>query len=593
MQNALILKSLVCGFYVFLTVAALAQDFASLRSAGKSSPAERCRAVLQSNMNYVDSATFMARYDALLDISIREKDRKTQWLLEYHRFKNRSGLKLKPEQIAALLSRLDSVASAEKWPVETVVAQHYERFEQSGAKKIRYEQLFAYLLDEYSRMEELGLERFRDYDVADLMYHGAQFMYDLEDYDKALQFLHAGERFLDTRKTRRHILVLTLNHLQTIYQQRKEFAEAERYAQKILQGIDTIQTADPGAREFCLFWRGLTTINLASMLVERHQFAEGEKFADEGYASIKSLDAENNNQALAGQFDALLPLASIKLTLKKNAEAETMIRQAENLWENHLKGEAFYYFRPIRLWELSAQLAEAKGDFAAALRYRRFARPLQDSLDRLTDARKLEKIQQRVSAQKYSEKIRLIESEKQFQSQLLYAAVALLGLVLLFAAYNFRRLQRKREQALTALDSAQKDLEVYIRYFREKSELADNLRLEITAVSAIDARSQHLHDLLQRTILTEADWLQFRVLFEKVYPDFIRDQKTEFPELTQAEMRYLVLEKLRLGTREMANMLGVSDGTIRQTRSRLRKKTGGNPAADRQSGPEATWGETQ
>ena len=84
-----------------------------------------------------------------------------------------------------------------------------------------------------------------------------------------------------------------------------------------------------------------------------------------------------------------------------------------------------------------------------------------------------------------------------------------------------------------------------------------------------------MEQLTHSTILTDDDWLRFRSIFEKAHPDFMAAQKLLCPGLTPAELRYLVLEKLQLSTHEMAQMLGVSDNTIRQTRARLRRKTTG------------------
>jgi hypothetical protein len=527
--------------------------------------------MLRSDLRTLDSAAFTIQYNQLADITAREHDGKSSWVLDFLRFKNRGNLKLKRAEIFALLADLESRAVAEKWPVETLIAQHYAHFEQFDAKKIALEQHYAYLLDEYSLMKELGLEQFQDYDIPDLMYHSAKFMFDLEDHDNALQFLRAGEHFLDIRKTRRHTVVLTLNHIQSIYQQRKDYTKGIEYAQKILQVTDSIWSHEPNAQEFCLFWQGLASIDIASMLLQQQKFAEGEKFADQGYVLTTSVQAGAREPLLEGEFDAIMPLFFIKLKLNKIVEAEHLLQRADKIWAQ-IGHKEFNYFKQIRLWEAHARLAEIKGDFAALVRYEHLAKPLQDSLDRRTDARKLEKIQQRLEARKYLEKIKLIEREKLAQTRLLYAALLGLLLVALFAYWNYRRLQNKRRQAVTALETAQRDLEIYLQNFLEKSEQAENLRLEITRVSAEGDRGQYMQELLQRTILTEQDWVQFQLLFEKVYPDFIREQKTLYPDITQAELRYLVLEKLELNTQEMAKMLGVSDGTIRQTRFRLRKK---------------------
>jgi DNA-directed RNA polymerase specialized sigma subunit len=102
--------------------------------------------------------------------------------------------------------------------------------------------------------------------------------------------------------------------------------------------------------------------------------------------------------------------------------------------------------------------------------------------------------------------------------------------------------------------------------------LSENLKAEIDRLSSIGENNTYLEQLVTSTILTNDDWVQFRIVFEKVHPNFINEQKLQFPDLTQAELRYLVLEKLQLSTKEMANMLGVSDGAIRQIKSRLKLK---------------------
>jgi len=528
-------------------------------------PAERPPLLLQSNLRHLDSAAFASCYQQLAAIAKEKHDLKSGWVLDFLRFKSRRALHLNREETFSLLADLGKRAEDEDWQIEAIVAGHYAQFEQFHGKKIAQEQLYAHLLDEFSQMQELGFEQFSDYDISDLMYHSGEFLFNLEDYDNALQFLLVGERFMVARKTRYHTLVLTLNHIQSIYQHQEDYVRGIEYARKILQATDSLRQYEPAAAEFCRFWTSLTTIDIASMLILQRKFAEGEKFADRGYAMMAA--ARNGGLQepyLEGEFDALIPLVSIKLALNKIADAEMLLRKADSVWAK-IAHKEYNYFKQIKLWEAHAQIAEMRGDYAASMQYARLAKPLQDSLARQTDSRKLEKIKQRVEAQKYTEKIRLIEHEKRVQTRLLYAALfGLLGFA--FVAYwNYRRLLNKRRQAVA-------DLEGYIRNAREKTAREATQATENGSVPAPDERGRHLQELLQRTILTEQDWVQFRVLFEKIYPNFMEKQKTLYADLTQAELRYLVLEKLQLSTQEMARMLGVSDGTIRQTRFRLRKK---------------------
>jgi DNA-binding CsgD family transcriptional regulator len=62
------------------------------------------------------------------------------------------------------------------------------------------------------------------------------------------------------------------------------------------------------------------------------------------------------------------------------------------------------------------------------------------------------------------------------------------------------------------------------------------------------------------------------VCLKKVHPGYMQSVKEKYPDLTNAELRLLMLEKLDLSTQEMANMIGVNKNTIHQTRLRLRKK---------------------
>jgi DNA-binding CsgD family transcriptional regulator len=76
------------------------------------------------------------------------------------------------------------------------------------------------------------------------------------------------------------------------------------------------------------------------------------------------------------------------------------------------------------------------------------------------------------------------------------------------------------------------------------------------------------------TILTEDQWEQFVSLFEEIYPGFIDRTKDNEAEFTPAEVRYLALVKISRSNREMARMLGISEGAVRTIRYRLKRKLG-------------------
>ncbi|WP_298421780.1 tetratricopeptide repeat protein [uncultured Kordia sp.] len=78
--------------------------------------------------------------------------------------------------------------------------------------------------------------------------------------------------------------------------------------------------------------------------------------------------------------------------------------------------------------------------------------------------------------------------------------------------------------------------------------------------------------ILKLKILTDDDWLHFRDKFELLYPSFLDLLKDSNFQFTKSETRLLILKKLDLETKEIANMTGVSNDSVLKTQYRLRKK---------------------
>ncbi|GEM_PF-1840035 len=537
--------------------------------------AERFRFVHSIPFPEMDSAALTKAFGPMFEIAAEKNDRRSLLALQYHKFQERRKLKLTEKTTWELLSDMEAEARKVGFNIEKTVAHHFAVFEQFYQKKLPHEQLYVEILREFERMEALGFEQFREYDIARILFHSGSFMFNLEDFEKALQYLTVAERFIQPTEPGRHTYTLVLNHIQTIFQRQKNYPKGIEYAQKILQFSRALQTNSAEIRRQCRIWQGIASIDIASMLVEQGNFAEGENYANEGYKLVKA-DEHGAKPDLWAEYDALQVLISTKLELGKRDEAADLLHRVDEI--NEKAGGSLTennYFKHIRFYQSYARLYEMKGDYAAAIRYTNLARPLQDSLNRRNDARKFERIQQRLAAEKYTEQLQLVEKEKQLQTWLRNAAIVILLLVLALAYVHFRRLQHNRRQKEAELQAARNDLESLTRVFREKSELSENLRLENEKLSRHGERSEYLEQLTRATILTDDDWMKFRAVFEKVHPEFIIRQKEQFPDLTPAETRLLALEKLDLSTQEMANMLGVNKNTIHQTRLRMRRKTAG------------------
>lgn len=80
--------------------------------------------------------------------------------------------------------------------------------------------------------------------------------------------------------------------------------------------------------------------------------------------------------------------------------------------------------------------------------------------------------------------------------------------------------------------------------------------------------------ILEGKILTKEDWVNFKVYFSTLFPNYVQHVKENFEGITEAEERYLYLRRLDLDKNEIADMLGVLPRSINKTRSRLLNKFG-------------------
>jgi len=96
----------------------------------------------------------------------------------------------------------------------------------------------------------------------------------------------------------------------------------------------------------------------------------------------------------------------------------------------------------------------------------------------------------------------------------------------------------------------------------------EKLRLRIDSEEKVKEK----HDLLALKILTDDEWGNFRKKFELLYPSYVtllQDSKFHF---TKSEKRFLILKKLGLDSKVIADMIGISNDSVLKTQYRIRKK---------------------
>ncbi|WP_158605885.1 tetratricopeptide repeat protein [Taibaiella sp. KBW10] len=223
--------------------------------------------------------------------------------------------------------------------------------------------------------------------------------------------------------------------------------------------------------------------------------------------------------------------------------------------------------------------------FAKALDYYQQYKASSDSLynqdktkiiDELNIKYETNQKQQRIQQLNYEQKINT--TWKIIYLLLFIVAAGIGALIILLQHSRNRKNKLEIEQIRRELEGNEKDLLHFTESIISKNKFIDELETKLVQLSTAQTLqvqdSETLSELYQFKILTEDDWRQFKIHFDKVHPGFINKLRAQFPDMAPAEERQCLLIKLNIDNKECADMLGISILGVKKNRYRLKKRFG-------------------
>lgn len=242
-----------------------------------------------------------------------------------------------------------------------------------------------------------------------------------------------------------------------------------------------------------------------------------------------------------------------------------------------------------------SELDERKGQLESSLINLKAYNVLKDSIIAVEKSRALEELEVNYETQKKEHDIRLLTQEKQISANrwltLALVLFAVIVITLLVIDGQRRKIRQEKQlhvtreeltrselaNTLNELDYNRNKLAIYMESLIRKNDAVQDLEERIKQYNdgrnndAPEAR-ELFSELADSRILTAEDWIQFKELFDKAHSGFTEKLMARFPKLTDAEQRIILLTKLDLSTKQMANILGVSPESVKKGRYRLKKK---------------------
>lgn len=402
---------------------------------------------------------------------------------------------------------------------------------------------------------DMTIEEFPDKAIF-LQQIGNDFLF-FGDYPKAISyFRRVAELPLD--KFYIYAYRHTFNNLGLSYREIGKLDSSDYYFEKLLIHADS--TSDQ--------WVGIASGNLGYNHFLKGELQEAIPFLE------KDIFFAEEFEDLGLAVGACVPLAEIYVQLGNLPKAKSYIDKALEYIDRSGQVDRFAKLYPVMSkWQAAMnrpQLANAYLD--SALIY-------QKRVNEKYSALQLMRANQEAMASQREKEIQFLNNQAEKNKVIRNFIIGCLGFLLigLLVVYRVREERNKAEQQLKtiALDKAYVELENARNLLKNyTSKINNNSKIIQTLENAEPSGEQQrlIGELKLSTILTESDWDTFQNQFDKVFPNLIKDLFSKHPNLSPAELRFLLLTKLEMPTVEIANALGVSPASLRVTWFRIRKK---------------------
>lgn len=429
--------------------------------------------------------------------------------------------------------------------------------------------LKAFDLFEKISLEKIPNKRYLQYMVALSYYH-------YNDFENALKLALRTDK---TFREKNYVYVFNTNLIGMCYLKIEQYDSARFYFQHILDNAKAMTSE--------LAWQGIALGNIGNTYFFQDDFEKAILYLSRAIPlTIKGKVFDNTVGFASNLSDIFMRqnnLREAKKFLDISLNSAHITGDNENYFVAHNTAASYYRFTN------NPALSLLHSDSAAFFNSKLAAQKDLNTKYKIEMAVENEKVEER-------EKSFANEKERQLLFRNVIIAFVVLLMIISLLLYNRSQLKNKsRQQQLIAekklaeneLKSAAEQLSAFTQSIREKNEFIEKASEEIERVNAelnLEKTKQadfvtqaetdnNLLRLLQNSvILTDEDWKNFMNLFEKVHQNFFIRLKEKLPGLSPAETRFAALTRLKLSTKEMANMLGVSTEAIRQIRSRLKKK---------------------
>ena len=384
------------------------------------------------------------------------------------------------------------------------------------------------------------------------------------EYDKALASFFKAQEYLNASKNsenKKLVLPSIYNNIGNIYQTKGDPNSALTYYEKAL---------DLALQVPKLKARGIAYNNIGKLYF--NELNEPDKALE--YLT-KGLAFREEIGDLGEVARSLVILSNFHFQQKEYAKgkqyAERALEIGEKIGSLDIQSSAFG-----RL----SEIAEANGDFQAALVAYRKSKEFNDSIINQQASREITRIQLQYDFEK-EEKLRAEEASQSRFKYLLTIAALSFGLILailitLVVRSKARQTEMKQKNLSLDVEIKNKELTTNVMYLIRKNELINNVAERLLKLQRrVLPENQKVFQEIILDLQREADndtWKEFELRFNQVHSEFYTTLRKLYPDLSPADEKLCAFLRLNMSSKEIAAVSQQSIKSVEVARARLRKK---------------------
>ncbi|WP_198145100.1 tetratricopeptide repeat protein [Microscilla marina] len=551
-------------------------------------------ALLYDQLKIYDKA--LSYYTQCLKLSQQLKD--TQTTMEVYACLAEM-YQTKSDYDKALESYQKALAMQQKSRDSMGVANTYNNVGMVYSSKGNYKQAFAMYFKALAIQEKLKPTRDNKERLANTINNIGVLYYEQKDYPKAKEYYERNLKISLENKNEESIAT-AYNNLALVFEHTHQYPQAEAYYKKCIQlgkKIDYQQIL------------GWAYNGMAIIRQKAGQYAKAEKWVNQAIDIRKKLGMSED---LTQSYNTL---GKNYLLQKQYNKAMTYYQKAADIGKKI--GNLLNYKDALK--GLSICL-EAVGKPARALANYRLYHQISDSLINTENIRKIaylaatidfkkEKTALKLSRQKERAVFAKDTRQRKYTQRITYMSLGV-ALMLVVVLWLFYFSKQKSNRALTLLNKQISDAneriiqETNARRDTEKEKLQSEVKLKNQQLASqtlhmlqknqilndlktlvgevrkqkdlndAKAKFSRLANLIDHGINLDKDWEGFQRIFEQLHPEFYANLKNSYPVLTSNDLHLCALLKLNLSSREISDLLGIAQESLKVKRYRLRQKMG-------------------